>query len=166
MANGRVVPNGEHLRRMPPAMGGVKLRWNSARFWSEGVLTFAAEQTRFNSGDFSDARIGGLRTRASIATFFNGTASDMGLVQNGRLVATGETLQEVQNRVLGTATSAPLFTSHPGFAVLGLRAGVRLSSSFDLSVFGENLTDTNYRLYGSGLDAPGINFQVRARYRF
>jgi hemoglobin/transferrin/lactoferrin receptor protein len=166
MANGRVVPNGEYMRRMPPAMGGAKLRWSRARFWSEGVLTFAAEQTRFNSGDISDARIGALRTRASIATFFNGTASDMALVQNGRLVATGETLLEVQNRVLGTATSAPLFTSHPGFVVFGVRAGVRLTPSFDLSAFGENLTDTNYRLYGSGLDAPGINVQVRARYRF
>ena len=166
MANGRVVPNGEYMRRMPPAMGGAKLRWSRARFWSEGVVTYAAEQTRFNSGDISDARIGALRTRASIATFFNGTASDMGLVQNGRLVATGETLLEVQNRVLGTATSAPLFTSQPGFVVFGLRAGVRLTPSFDISAFGENLTDTNYRLYGSGLDAAGINVQVRARYRF
>ena len=166
MANGRVLPAGEYIRRMPPPMGGAKLRWSGARFWTEGTLTFAREQARFNSGDVSDARIGGLRTRASIATFFNGTASDMGLVQNGVLVATGETLSQVQSRVLGTAASAPLFTTHPGFVVYGLRGGVRLTSALDLSVLGENLTDVNYRLYGSGLDAPGINLQVRARYRF
>ena len=165
LANGRIL-NGEYIRRMPPGMGGAKLRWNRERYWAEGVLTFAAEQTRFNSGDLSDARIGAVRTRASIATFFNGTAVDMGLVNNGILLSTGETLAQVQNRVLGTANSAPLFTSHAGYAVLGLRAGMRLTPSFDVSVFGENLGDVNYRIYGSGLDAPGANLQVRARYRF
>jgi outer membrane receptor protein involved in Fe transport len=166
MSNGRVLPGGEYLRRMPPAMGGTKIRWSRERFWAEGTLTFAAEQTRFNSGDVSDARIGALRTRTSIANFFNGTATDMGLVRSGVLVATGETLAQVQARVLGTANSGALFTSHPGFAVYGLRGGARLTRALDVSVMLENLTDVNYRLYGSGLDAPGINAQVRARYRF
>jgi outer membrane receptor protein involved in Fe transport len=166
VANGRVLPQGEYMRRMPPPMGGAKLRWSRDRFWAEGVVSYAAAQTRLNSGDISDARIGGLRTRASIATFFNGTASDLGLVRNGRLLATGETLADVQTRILGTATSAPLFISHPGFVVFGVRGGMRVSRSLDLSVLTENLTDVNYRLYGSGLDAPGLNVQVRARYRF
>jgi hemoglobin/transferrin/lactoferrin receptor protein len=166
VANGRVLPAGEHMRRMPPPLGGAKLRWSRERYWAEGTVSFAAEQTRFNSGDISDARIGALRTRASIATFFNGTASDLGLVHNGVLVATGETLAQVQNRVLGTAASAPLFTAHPGFVVFGLRGGVRVTRSLDVSMFAENVTDRNYRLYGSGVDAPGVNLQVRARYRF
>lgn len=166
MSNGHVVPTGEFMRRMPPPMGGAKLRWNRERFWTEGVVTFAAQQTRFNSGDVGDARIGGLRTLASIATFFNGTATDMGLVRNGVLLSTGESLAEVQRRVLGTATSAPLFTSQRGFAVLGLRAGMRLTSSLDISAIAENLGDVNYRLYGSGVDAPGFNLQIRTRYRF
>ena len=33
-------------------------------------------------------------------------------------------------------------------------------------VIGENLTDRNYRLLGSGVDAPGANMQVRLRYGF
>jgi outer membrane receptor protein involved in Fe transport len=72
----------------------------------------------------------------------------------------------VQNRVLGTAASGPVYTSQPGFAVVGLRGGVRVTQGFDLIVLGENLGDVNYRLYGSGVDAPGINLQVRARVRF
>ena len=166
VANGRAIPSGEFVRRMPPPIGAAKVRWTGERFWTEGVLTFATEQTRFNSGDVSDARIGALRTRASIATFFNGTATDMGLVRGGVLVSTGETLAQVQNRVLGTAASAPVYTSEPGFAVIGLRGGMRLAQGFDLLVLGENLGDVNYRLYGSGVDAPGINLQVRARVRF
>ena len=164
--NGRALPSGEFLRRMPPPMGGARLRWSGDRTWVEGVVTFAAEQTRFNSGDLTDARIGAVRTRTSIATFFNGTATDMGLVSGGILLATGETLTEVQNRVLGTATSAPLYTSQPGFAVVGLRGGIRIAHYLDVVVIGENLADTNYRLYGSGLDAPGRNLQVRTRVRF
>jgi outer membrane receptor protein involved in Fe transport len=136
------------------------------RLWAEGVVMFAADQTRLNSADLTDARIGAVRTRNSIATFFNGTAADMGLVQGGVLVATGETLAQVQTRVLGAATSAPLYDSGPGFAVFGLRAGIRLTTQIDVTVLGENLGDVNYRLYGSGIDAPGINVQVRTRYRF
>jgi len=36
----------------------------------------------------------------------------------------------------------------------------------DVTAMAENLGDVNYRLYGSGLDAPGFNLQLRARYRF
>ncbi len=166
MANGRVLPSGEFLRRMPPPMGGAKVRWMRDKVWAEGVLNFAAEQTRFNSGDVTDARIGANRTRATIATFFNGTATDMRLVQNGILVETGETLAQVQNRVLGTANAGPLFTSQAGFAVVGLRGGIRLSQGLDLSLMAENIGDVNYRLYGSGVDAPGFNLQFRTRFTF
>ena len=46
------------------------------------------------------------------------------------------------------------------------RAGLPLTSHFDLIVIGENLTDKNYRLYGSGVDSPGVNLELKARYRF
>jgi outer membrane receptor protein involved in Fe transport len=166
MANGRLLPNGDFARRMNPPMGGARLRWVGSRIWAEGVLTYAAEQSRLSAGDLSDARIGAPRTRASIAGFFNGTATDMGLVRGGVLQATGETLTQVQDRIMGTAASSMLFTSHPGFAVVGLRAGMQVTRQFDVTVMGENLGDVNYRLYGSGVDAPGFNVQVRTRYRF
>ena len=82
------------------------------------------------------------------------------------LLATGERLAQVQDRVLGSANSLPLFTSHPGFVTLGLRGGLRLSRHVDIVLIGENLADTNYRLYGSGIDAPGRNVQVRTQLRF
>jgi hemoglobin/transferrin/lactoferrin receptor protein len=166
VSNGRALPSGEFVRRMPPPMGGAKLRWTDERFWAESVVTFAAEQKRLNSADLSDARIGGLRTRASIATFFNEGATDLGLVRGGIVLATGETLVQVQDRVLGNATSAPLFLTQPGFMTLGLRGGLRFTGNLDVAVFLENLTDVNYRMYGSGVDAPGFNVQVRTRYRF
>ncbi len=166
LANGRLLTTGEYVRRMPPPMGGGKLRWAGRRLWAEGVVTFAAEQTRLSAADLSDARIGALRTRASIAGFFNGTATDLGLVRGGILVQTGETLAQAQQRVLGAAASAPMFTSQAGFAAFGLRAGVRVTPHLDVTAIGENLGDANYRLYGSGLDAPGVNLQLRIRYRF
>ena len=166
MSNGTILTTNEFMRRMPPPLGGANIRWSSGAVWVEGVVGYAREQTRLNSGDLGDARIGGLRTRASIATFFNGTAMDMGLVSNGILQSTGETLSQVQTRVLGTANSAPLFTSGPGFVTLGVRAGWQLTPRLGLSVIGENLTDSNYRLYGSGVDGPGANAIVRVRYRF
>lgn len=166
MTNGHVLPQGDFARRMNPPMGGARVRWMGAHVWAEGVLTFATEQTRLASGDLSDARIGAPRTRATIATFFNGTATDRGLVSGGVLRATGETLTQVQDRVMGTATLSQLFTTHPGYAVIGLRAGMQVTPRFDVTAMAENLGDVNYRLYGSGLDAPGRNLQVRTRFRF
>jgi outer membrane receptor protein involved in Fe transport len=167
MSNGE-LSTGEFMRRMPPPLGAASLRWSAddERWWLEGLLTFAQEQRRLNPGDITDARIGASRTRAAIANYFNGTATDLGLVVGGVLVATGENLAAVQNRVLGTAASAPLYTSQAGFAVLGLRAAWRFSPQVEAVVIGENLTDRNYRLMGSGVDAPGANVQVRLRYRF
>ena len=166
MSEGHLMSTGEPIRRMSPPMGGARLRWGGNRTWVEGVVTFARPQTRLNSGDLSDARIGATRTRTSIANYFNGTATDLGLVKNGILVETGENVTQVQSRLLGTAPSAPLFKEAPGFAVFGARAGIRLQSHLDLTVIGENLTDKNYRFYGSGVDAPGFNMEIRTRYRF
>ncbi|MDO8795638.1 MAG: TonB-dependent receptor [Vicinamibacterales bacterium] len=166
MTNGRLLDTGEYLRRMPPPLGSAGVRWSTDRLVVDGTVNLAARQTRLNPGDLTDSRIGGVRTRASIASFFNGTATDMGLVAGGLLLQTGETLAQVQTRVLGDATSAPLYSSAPGFAVLGARINAKLSSRVNLIVIGENLTDRNYRLYGSGADAPGANLQVRIRARF
>ena len=166
MSNGRLQTTGEYMRRMSPPIGGARLRWNGARTWVEGAVTFAQTQTRLNSGDLTDARIGATRTRTSIANYFNGTATDLGLVRGGFLAATGETVAQVQTRLLGSATSGLLFPNAPGFVAVGARAGVPVTTHLDLIVIGENLSDRNYRLYGSGVDSPGINLEVKARYRF
>jgi outer membrane receptor protein involved in Fe transport len=166
MSNGRLQSTGEYMRRMSPPLGGARLRWNVGRTWVEGTVSFALTQTRFNSGDLTDARIGATRTRTSIANYFNGTATDFGLVKSGILLATGETVAQVQTRLLGSAASGLLFSEAPGFVAVGARAGLPVTSHFDLIVIGENLTDRNYRLYGSGVDSPGVNLEMKARYRF
>lgn len=166
MTNGRLLATGEYLRRMPPPLGGAGVRWSRGRLVVDGTANWARPQRRFNAGDLTDARIGGTRTRASIASYFSGTASDRGLVAGGLLLQTGETLAQVQDRVLGAATSAPLFTEHPGFFIVGASANVRLSPSISVILIGENLADRNYRLYGSGADAPGRNLQVRLKASF
>ena len=168
MAHGREIGTDVPLRRMPPPLGGGSVRFepSARRYWIEATAQFAWPQHRLSPGDLSDARIGASRSRGAIDGFFNGAAIDLGLVVDGRLLATGETLAEVQARVLGEARAAPLFTSTPGFLILGARAGVALTDRLELTVLSENLTDRNYRWHGSGVDGPGINAQVRVGYRF
>jgi outer membrane receptor protein involved in Fe transport len=168
MANGTELETGLPRRRMPPALGGATMTWQrpASRWWVEGSVIAASTQDRLSDGDIGDARIGASRTPASIAAFFNGTATDRALVQNGRLVATGETLAQVQQRVLGGAALLPMFTDTPGFVVYGVRGGVTLGSHVELTLIGENLSDRNYRLHGSGVDEPGINLMARLRARF
>ncbi|HTU99834.1 MAG TPA: TonB-dependent receptor [Luteitalea sp.] len=155
------------LRRMPPLMGGVRVKWEPSvqPYWAEAVITMAARQDRLSPGDLSDARIGGRRRRADVASFFNGSAIDLGLVRDGRLVQTGETLADVQARVVGTADATYLYTSTPGFLVISLRGGWRVTSRFDATVILDNLTDRNYRWHGSGVDAPGFSLAAKLRVR-
>ncbi|MDQ3710775.1 MAG: TonB-dependent receptor [Acidobacteriota bacterium] len=153
---------------VPPATGFASVKWEpqGKRFWVEAYSNFADAQRRFSDNDLQQARIGGIRTRAEIANFFNNGAVARGLVRNGVLLETGETLPQVQNRVLGAATRAPLFTKNPGFATFSVRGGYRFGESSALTFILENIFDKNYRTMGSGVDAPGINAMVRYSYKF
>jgi hemoglobin/transferrin/lactoferrin receptor protein len=117
-----------------------------------------------------------MRSRSSIQNFFRRGATVRGLVAAGpdarfgtaddTLIATGETLSQIQNRVLGNATSAPLFPYIPGFATFGLRGGLRFGESHQFIFDLENLNDKNYRGISWGMDAPGRSFGLRYSYRF
>ena len=76
--------------------------------------TAIARATSRTSSATARARAAG-STRAPTASF--GNADDI-------LIATGETLAQIQDRVLGVGVnSAPLFTAVPGYAVFGVRFG-------------------------------------------
>ena len=150
---------------IPPAFGFAGVNWqpDGRRFWAGGYAHFAFAQSRLSQNDLQQPRIGGIRTAQEITAFFNNGAAARGLVRDGVLLATGERVEDVIRRVIGPDTSArvPLFTTHSGFVSFNLRGGVRLSSNTGLVVILENLTDVNYRIMGSGVDAPGINLIVR-----
>jgi outer membrane receptor protein involved in Fe transport len=168
MARGTELETNSPRRRMPPGMGGATLTWQPAggRWWLEATMLAATKQNRLSDADIGDARIGASRTPASIASFFNGTAVDRGLVRNGILISTGETLAQVQSRVLNGSALLAMYSETPGFVVFGARGGVRLGSRVDVTLIGENIGDKNYRIHGSGVDEPGINLMARLRARF
>ncbi len=154
---------------IPPATGFAGIKWERAGSpgWVELYSSFAAPQRRFSDNDISQARIGGIRTREEIAGFFNGGAIARGLVRNGILLATGETLAQVQLRVLGPGLQPnQLFTKNPGFALLNLRGGFRIGERSSITVILENILDKNYRTMGSGIDGPGTNAAVRYSFNF
>ncbi len=154
---------------LPPLNGFVSLRWQPSgrAFWLETFSYWSDAQDRLSSIELSDQRIGANRTRSSIAAFFNNGAVARGLVANGILLATGETLAEVQDRVLGVGVqSAPLFTSTPGFATLNFRGGYRMGERSEVIAVFENVLDRNYRLHGSGVDGAGRNLQLTYLLRF
>ncbi|MFQ5663792.1 MAG: TonB-dependent receptor [Terriglobia bacterium] len=154
---------------LPPASGFVSLRWQPVgkRYWVETYSHLVSFQDRLSSLELADQRIGAERSRASIARFFNNGAVARGLVSGGVLLPTGETLDQVLNRVLGPGVDSALFFSRtPGFVTFNLRGGYQLSEQTDLVFVLENLFDKNYRLHGSGVDAPGFNLQLSYRIRF
>lgn len=154
---------------IPPATGFVGIKWERAGSpaWVELYSNFAAPQRRFSDNDISQARIGGLRTKEEIAGFFNGGAVARGLVRNGILLPTGETLAQAQLRVLGPGLQPKaLFSKNPGFALFNLRGGFRIGERSSVTMILENIFDKNYRTMGSGIDGPGTNVAVHYSFSF
>ena len=147
------------------------------RFWVAPSVHAVTRQDRLSSLDLEDRRTGATRTRSNIRNFFLNGARARGWIGPGPdgfmgsgddvLLATGETLAQVQDRVLGAGvSSAPLFTALPGYVTLGVRTGMRFGGNHEVVVDAENLTDRSYRGISWGVDAPGIGITVRYRTSF
>ncbi|RPJ72178.1 MAG: TonB-dependent receptor [Acidobacteria bacterium] len=156
----------------------VKVRYAhpTGRYWVEPILHLVGRQDRLSTLDLEDRRTGATRTRSNIKNFFYNGATVHGWVTPGsdgvpgnaddRLALTGETLAQVQNRVLGTADSAPLFTEVAGYLAVAVRGGFRLGRRHELLFEAENVTDENYRGIAWGMDAAGAGFSVAYVARF
>jgi outer membrane receptor protein involved in Fe transport len=187
---GRELDPNRFIRRLPPQQGALALRYQPNR-WRIALLElsgdFAGAQRRLSGGDLTDERIGAARRRSDVAAFFRGslirpylsagadgafgTADDL-------LQLTNETLSQIQNRVLPLGATiggvriaddnsrAPLYLATAGYATMHLRGTLRLSERLQLDWAAMNLLDKNYRLHGSGVDAPGRNLFARLRYSF
>jgi outer membrane receptor protein involved in Fe transport len=162
----------------PPPTGFLRLRYMppGKRYWIEAYATLAGRQERLSTLDLADRRTGALRSRADIANFFNNGARVHGLIgpgPDGRfgtaddiLRATGETLAQVQTRVLGAAASAPLFPYLPGYGLVNVRGGMRITERSEIGVDFENIGDKSYRGPSWGIDGPGRSVTLRYQYRF
>jgi len=162
----------------PPVHGIFSVRWqpNGRRYWVETFSYWSDKQDELSSIELNDQRIGATRSRNSIAAFFSNGAVARGLVAGPApygagagaiLLLTGETLAQVQDRVLGAGVmSAPLYRKTPGFATLNFRGGYRTGENSEVIWIFENVLDKNYRLHGSGVDSPGRNLQLSYIFRF
>jgi outer membrane receptor protein involved in Fe transport len=174
---------------VPSTLGFLRLRYQPAgkRFWIETYANFAGRQDRLSTLDLSDRRTGGARSRTQIQNFFRRGACARGLTTPGAagcgsaggiLVATGETLAQVQNRLLpigatingvliaNNDTAVPLFSSIPGYALFNVRGGYRFNENQQIIVDFENIGDKSHRLPGWGVDGPGRSLTFRYQFRF
>ncbi len=176
---------------VPPATGFFSLRYqprNTSRFYIEGYSTLAARQHRLSSLDLADRRTGAPRTRSQIANFFNRGARVRGLISNGAdgrpntsddfLLATGETLAQIQNRLLpigatingvtvtGNGSAVPLFPAVSDYGLVGVRGALRFGERSEVFVDFENIADKQYRGISWGIDGAGRGVTVRYRYKF
>ncbi len=157
----------------------LKLRYAPAgrRFWIEPYMHAAYRQTRLSSIDLADRRTGARRTAGSISAFFLNGATARGLVSPGPdatfgtaddfLIATGETLSQIQGRVLGPDLEpSSLFRAVPGYLTFNVRGGMRLGEKQDLLIEFENIADRNYRGVDWGVEGPGRGVYMRYNVRF
>ncbi len=180
---GRVLNPNRNVRRLPPQHGSLTLRHLPGRrgIWWELAAAAAGSQKRLSGGDLADERIGAARSRNDIAGFFGGAVVSPFIDRTTPLpvfVPTGETLPELQNRVLPLGatvngvivrddnTRVPLYLKTAGWLSLSLRGGVPVGERVSLNFAAENLLDRNYRYHGSGVDNPGISLYLSLRYSF
>jgi len=163
----------------PAPQGWLRVRYQPMghSFWIEPFLNAAGRQDRLSSLDLSDRRTGATRSRSNIRSFFLNGATVRGLVGPGPdgkfataddiLIPTGETLAQVQDRVLGVGVnSAPLVTGIPGYLTIGVRGGFVINEHHELLFNFDNITDRNYRGISWGMDAPGRSLGFRYSARF
>ena len=156
----------------------VLARWQrpSSRWWVEPYLHAAWQQSHLSSLDLGDRRTGAGRTRATIQSFFRNGARARGWIGAGPdgafgnaddvLLVTGETLAQIQDRVLGVGVnSSSLFTAVPGYTTFGVRFGMQ-QGRHELTVHAENLGDKNSRGISWGVDAPGRGISARYSVKF
>lgn len=163
---------------IPAPDGWVSLQYAApnGHWWVAPYLHAAAEQTHLSSLDLSDRRTAAPRNRTNMRTFFLNGATNRGWVAAGPdgamgtaddiLIATGETISQIQDRVLGAGVnSGVLFAAVPGYVTYGVRAGLKFGNH-QLLLDAENLNDENYRGISWGIDAPGRGISVRYVARF
>lgn len=168
---GRDLYPNRNIRRLPPQSAYAALRWmpTGRRPWVELSALANGPQRRLSGGDLDDERIGASRSRRDIASFFTSARVAPWISPDGRFTPTGETLRQIQDRVLpGSAdtTRVPLYLHTAGWVALHLRAGFPLNDRLTLYGALENLADRNYRVHGSGVDSPGFNAWAGFRWSF
>lgn len=172
----------------PPATVFVSLRYQPrSRFYIEGYSTMTGRQNRLSTLDLTDRRTGAARSRANIQNFFRRGACVRGLTTpgptgcgsaGGVLIPTGETLTQVQNRLLPIGatingvrvvdnnTLVPLFRYLPGYGLVGVRGSIKFAERSELFVDFENIFDKSYRGISWGIDGAGRGVTLRYRYEF
>jgi outer membrane receptor protein involved in Fe transport len=176
---GRDLNPNRPVRRLPPQMGRAEVRYTpmGRRPWIALSLRVAGEQNRLGGGDLDDDRMGASRRRSDITDYFRGgTAAPW--IAEGLFLPTAETLRQIQDRVLplgstingvlvaGDGTRVPLYAATSGWYAVDLHGGMPLSEQTQMQFGIGNLFDRNYRVHGSGIDAPGINVSLGLRYTF
>jgi len=164
---------------IPPATAFVSLRYQpKSRFYIEAYSTMAGRQNRLSSLDLADRRTGAARSRTNIQNFFRRGACVRGITTTpaggcgaagGILIATGETLLQVQNRVLPNVdnnTLVPLFRYLPGYGLVGVRGSIKFGERSEVFVDFENIFDKSYRGLSWGIDGAGRGVTLRYRYEF
>lgn len=184
------------LNGLPPNVEGgipnpgvfMSLRYQPrSRFYLEAYSTITAVQRRLSSLDLSDRRTGAPRSRAAIQNFFRRGACVRGLTTPGAggcntaggiLIPSGETLAQVQNRLLPIGatingvtvvdanTNVPLYTTVPGYGLFGVRGAVRFGERSEVLFDFENIGDKQYRGISWGIDGAGRGVTLRYRYKF
>jgi outer membrane receptor protein involved in Fe transport len=161
------------VRRLPPQSGHLAVRHESGRrWWAEAGVLASGAQRRLSGGDLDDERIGAARSRNDIRAFLAGARVGEFLDPQGRFQPTGESVEQIVARVLppglGISDSqrVPLYTATPGWARFDLRGGWNAGEFWVISAGISNLFDRNFRVHGSGVDAPGRSLLLQVMRRW
>jgi hemoglobin/transferrin/lactoferrin receptor protein len=176
------------VRRLPPQQGFVAAQYHTGGrlSWIEVSALVSGAQSELSGGDITDERIGAARRRSDITDFFQGSSIGSYIRPGGDgrpgtaddvFAPTNETVAQIRDRVLpigatihgvtvvSDATRVPLYLATPSFVTINLGAGLVITPKVRVDLALMNALDRNYRVHGSGVDAPGASVFVRLNVR-
>ncbi len=178
MDHALVVDKGLYNGKDSVMYGGVMEQVYMTQNKGQALITGFYANARLNvtphfslSGNFTKSRgrilTGGIETpldhiaplsgRVSADYQKNKFSAAVWVLMNGRKNITEYLLNAEDNEQYATANGMP------AWQCVNLRIGYQLHKNVSLQLACENLLDTNYRVFASGISAPGRNFKITVR---
>jgi hemoglobin/transferrin/lactoferrin receptor protein len=136
----------------------LNFRWRFFRGFSvTGTATYTYGRINTDSADYPLDHIPPVYGRAGVRWNNNRIDAEFFALFNGAKRVKDYNMTGEDNYFDGTVNGMPAWYT------LNVRAAYRLNPFTTIQVAAENLLDQNYRVFASGISAPGLNFTVTVR---
>jgi hemoglobin/transferrin/lactoferrin receptor protein len=129
-------------------------------FSISGTINYTYGRIREESGDIPLDHIPPVFGKAALQYHNNKLQGELSFLFNGKKDISDYLLNAEDNEIYATPDGMPAWNT------LNLRLAYQVSQYLNVQLACENIFDTNYRVFASGVSSPGRNFRITLRTAF